>query len=752
MEIDKIVKTVSLIRKKYKDRQQEQSISYLTLRRSSMSELRSSISEEIPKNSLELLQRYRTSRIKIPSYKLDAVELLCSILQRPIKRHFIALQILHKTGPSIKNILKSYESQSFDFSGKPKPRYEFDKENSHSINKLPRGQYRKRPPISNTLIDHRLASAIPVLENFLKKVSNHMIKIGFSIIFVIYSKENAANFIKNFLSKKILSSLKFPFIILKSLKTSYRRHSGSTVKGAIPPLNFKNKASVQDNYSIPDKSLKVFMNRLLNSRLLQENSYNSRSNSIGTDRTSEKHNPSTLPSSIYCESDNSITDRIDFQKKSILKSSIEMKDFDSYLEFDSFFNQKPQRPDSRKHFFKAKGEDKNQTHHLSFFKKKKKMLLLSDEYKPKVKLNIEKIHRALHKLLKRRLSKYAQRISKYILWNCKTHKISKLLAIYMRNSVALTFQRWSIAKKYYILGYRLQLILMQAKEAYEKRLLVLTFSLIFIKKSSIIAKSKQRIINRIHTYQKCTLLKVKSFYFAIIKNLYQNAAKSKVKLFNLFRHLTKDATYRTKVCFTYWKQEASYSYMDKLKRISLDQNIQNLIILRIGTVFNVFKLINKKYSTILSMKKIFLLKLVKRMRMKLEVSQRKAIIIWKNYKSTKQIQIIRKRVNKLYSILSKIDKSRKYEYYADIKIFSLGENSKKIHLISRFSKIMNNLSLQVQKSYFSKLISRINTYSTYVQKQRKNLKKLVRTKSLRISMKLQEIFFHWRLLVVKGCY
>ena len=107
MEIDKIVKTVSLIRKKYKDRQQEQSISYLTLRRSSMSELRSSISEEIPKNSLELLQRYRTSRIKIPSYKLDAVELLCSILQRPIKRLFIALQILHKTGPSIKNILKA---------------------------------------------------------------------------------------------------------------------------------------------------------------------------------------------------------------------------------------------------------------------------------------------------------------------------------------------------------------------------------------------------------------------------------------------------------------------------------------------------------------------------------------------------------------------------------------------------------------------------------------------------------------------
>ena len=141
------------------------------------------------------------------------------------------------------------------------------------------------------------------------------------------------------LKKKILLQVKAAFNGVKYLRKYEARNEMkcNSHKNSIPGLNLNHRAQSQDNSTMSDKSLKMCMNKLLVTRLLQEYSYNSRKSSTNTDRRSEKHqHPSTLPSSIYSESENSVTDRVMFPKSSNRKSEIELKDVESFFEIESF--------------------------------------------------------------------------------------------------------------------------------------------------------------------------------------------------------------------------------------------------------------------------------------------------------------------------------------------------------------------------------------------------------------------------------
>ena len=128
MEYNKIINSVSQIRRNLKYKQQKTEINAPISRKSSFSETKVYTSQEIPKNTFELLQRYGNSRIKMPSYKLDAVELICSIINRPIRRYFFEIKKNEKTNKREKRNSKFYESVTKFYENSSADEFVSDKE------------------------------------------------------------------------------------------------------------------------------------------------------------------------------------------------------------------------------------------------------------------------------------------------------------------------------------------------------------------------------------------------------------------------------------------------------------------------------------------------------------------------------------------------------------------------------------------------------------------------------------------------
>jgi len=109
----------------------------------------------------------------------------------------------------------------------------------------------------------------------------------------------------------------------------------------IPPLN------LEKQFFSP-----YFPQNLRRSGVLCENSINSsRRSNLMTDRRSEKQqNPSTLPSSIYSDSENSVTERSELKNTSKKKlQTIQLHNIDSFFTFDLVLDCK--KPASKKSFF-----------------------------------------------------------------------------------------------------------------------------------------------------------------------------------------------------------------------------------------------------------------------------------------------------------------------------------------------------------------------------------------------------------------
>ena len=139
-----------------------------------------------------------------------------------------------------------------------------------------------------------------------------------------------------FVSNLYIRSLKYAFFFIKS-NVFFLKPSKNSSKGVIPPLNIATSSLLSEKSSVSDKSLKNCMKKLIQSRLLQENSCISRRASILTDRRSDKLiNPSLLPSSIFYESDNSVTDRIEFHQLPNKKKVKKIKDFENFFDSNAF--------------------------------------------------------------------------------------------------------------------------------------------------------------------------------------------------------------------------------------------------------------------------------------------------------------------------------------------------------------------------------------------------------------------------------
>ena len=106
---------------------------------------------------------------------------------------------------------------------------------------------------------------------------------------------------------------------------------------------------------------------------------------------------------------------------------------------------------------------------------------------------------------------------------------------------------------------------------------------------------------------------------------------------------------------------------------------------------------------------------------------------------------LRKKVNRIYSILCKIDKSKKYEYFSDIKLFSLEDNTKVIHSVFRVLRGFKILENRIQKSHMEYTLKKIVLNHSTFQKQKKYLKKVIRIKLLKTSMIIKEVLYKWRL-------
>ena len=237
----------------------------------------------------------------------------------------------------------------------------------------------------------------------------------------------------------------------------------------------------------------------------------------------------------------------------------------------------------------------------------------------------------------------------------------------------------------------------------------------------------------------------KKNFFCILKSKNAEFQKKFTKLSKLFKNLSKDCEYRTQICFFHWKKQTQSGYLEKLKIISLNQHIKNLEILRLASSFSVIKTINYKLSNIFSLSTRKLFKLLKKRKFKLQVLMKNAIINWKKYQYLIKMRNLRKKVNRIYSILCKIDKSKKYEYFSDIKLFSLEDNTKVIHSVFRVLRGFKILENRIQKSHMEYTLKKIVLNHSTFQKQKKYLKKVIRIKLLKTSMIIKEVLYKWRL-------
>lgn len=284
---------------------------------------------DIPKTTSELLRRYGTSRMRIPSYKQDAVNLMAIVLKKPLKRTF--LQLGQKSQKIVKNF-KAYEK------------------NSNFLLKIPPNPGQKirnffRCPNEKSLI----LNGFSVLFKVFNKVKARKVDLAFRRIDSVYKKKTGAEGVAGFLATVVNKTVKSSFKLIQLANFNRNSSDHSSKLFPIPPLN------LEKQFFSP-----YFPQHLRRSaektpaRVLYENSMNSskRSN-ILTDRRSEKpQNPSTLPSSIYSDSENSVTERSELKNTSKKRiQSIQLKNIDNFFNFDSVLERK--KPVSKKSFFSS---------------------------------------------------------------------------------------------------------------------------------------------------------------------------------------------------------------------------------------------------------------------------------------------------------------------------------------------------------------------------------------------------------------
>lgn len=276
---------------------------------------------DIPKTTSELLKRYGNTRMKIPSYKQDAATLVTLVILKPLKRIFSDLNLKIK---SIGKVRNPYEKNS----------------NLLIQNSSIPGQ-------KNRNFSHFYCGKSSVLVGFSQlfksfcKAREQKLFFGLRCIESVYKKKVAVGRIGWVVMGVRIRTKKET---LKSIMKADLNKDFSVLRGKvlpIPPLNLERQ------YFSP-----YFPQNLRRSGVLCDHSMNSskRSN-LMTDRRSEKHqNPSTLPSSIYSDSENSVTERSEVKNTSKKKlQTIKLQNIDSFFTFDSVHDCK--KPASKKSFF-----------------------------------------------------------------------------------------------------------------------------------------------------------------------------------------------------------------------------------------------------------------------------------------------------------------------------------------------------------------------------------------------------------------
>lgn len=693
MELSQILTSVTKTRKKLSETRRKSVNSLESSRRKYFSELDSFVAEEIPKNSYELLMRYGTSRGKVQSYKLDAAELLILILHKPIKRYFFALL-------TIDTPVKNTKKQPILNHKLPRPRPSFDKEN------CPRIALKKKVKNQNVLTEFKRFDSVSNLEKTLKKIVKKSEIFAFSALLKnLQNKQFADLFGKvcEKIGKKMFFQMKFAFRLVRSMKNNR----------VVPRLKLTNRFGLE-KCPISENSMKNFMKKMLNSRILQENSCSMKKFSLLTDRRGEKYNSSNMPSSIYCESENSITDRADFANRK-LKNSMEMKDFESFFDFESTLDGRPHKNDSKKGFFQESAKKVNGN------EEKREKTFVFDESFLGLKKEI-KAKKSFQKILGRKLRMYYREIIENSEKQLKIGKIMELIECNSGKLKETVFGKWKILRKFSLKSIKLVRILRKILEFTNARIKARIF----------------KDLSAINSITPKETLVISPFHCKI--------------LLKFFVNLVKDANYRKRICFQYWKKDAKSSYTEKLKLISLKQNIENLLQMRKASVLNLLKILNKKFKASVPSQTVSLLKIRKKLKFQYENYLKFSIHQWMSFKSSKQLQTLKKKANKICSILSKIEKSKTHERFSEIKIFSLEDNSKKIHFTAKFFRIIQNLTKKLWKKSVLQTYSHMISHSFHSEIQKKCLKKILRSQMLTSKMYLKNAFFYWKLFTKKSIF
>lgn len=342
--MSRLIRNVSDIRNKIKNIRKTCENLSISSRRSSANYENSVLLQEIPKNTSELLRKYGSSRARIPSYKLDATNLMLSVILKPLQRLFTSLKKnskpIRKTSQTLHHQVQKFEKHEKNFNQS-------------------RFSSQTRAPRSNR---SQVFQVIEKIFNIFKKNLPIMKKFAIESIIIYVRKKYAVDVILKGILYKEKQILREVFKMIKKTRL-YDNNSVLTTKVLpIPPLNLEKQVFSPYFPQILRKD------SCSNSRILSENfSRDSKRSNVLTDRRSERMvNPSTLPSSIFSDSDNSVTDRSEIRNNSKKKiQSIQLKDIENFWDLDSM--QECKKPVSKKNFFKQQEIRKHYSRALEKF-------------------------------------------------------------------------------------------------------------------------------------------------------------------------------------------------------------------------------------------------------------------------------------------------------------------------------------------------------------------------------------------------